>query len=345
MRTVIPDLKRWRENDTSSIALATIVEAHGSGLWPTGTRMALTKDGQVAGSVSGGCVDGDVIAEMEHVLNHKVDIRRPAFGISDEEAWGAGLSCGGTLELLVEHWQPLHDAFLVEIDARNPVGFASRIDRPAHLLRKADGTTLGSLGDPEWDAQVMKDIVAAWPGPYASKHQSGWGEVFVEVVAPPLKLVIFGATDIARALVALARPMGFEVVVSDARRAFLNDVRFPEIERRLGWPQHAVSPDLLGPGCAVVVLFHDEKFDVPSLSLALHSEAFYVGLLGSRKTQRERRAALDAAGFGTQALDRIHGPAGLDIGGRSPQMIALSILAEIVAVRHGRAGAMMSSPD
>jgi xanthine dehydrogenase accessory factor len=345
MRTIIPDLKRWRQDETLSIALSTIVETHGSGLWPPGTRMALAEDGEIAGSVSGGCVDGDVIAEMEGVLCHDVDIRRPAFGISDHEAWEAGLSCGGTLALLVERWSPLHDVFLAEIEAGRPVGFASRIDRPAHLLRKADDTTLGSFGDPAWDVQILKDIAGAWPGPYASKHRYTWGEVFVEVVAPPLKLVIFGATDIARALVALARPLGFDVVVSDARRAFLNEVRFPEIERRVGWPQRSVTPDILGPGCAVVVLFHDEKFDIPSLSLALRSDAFYVGLLGSRKTQRARRAALRAVGFGTQTLDRIHGPVGLDIGGRSPQMIALSILSEIVAVRHGRTGAAMRFRD
>jgi xanthine dehydrogenase accessory factor len=304
--------------------------------------MALTEDGQIAGSVSGGCVDGDVIAEMEMVLNQPVEIRRPAFGISDEEAWEAGLSCGGTLELLVERWVPLHDAFRAEIEARRPVGFASRIDRPAHVLRKADGTMLGSLGSRALDDQVLQEIADAWPGPYAARRHYDHGEVFVEVVAPPLKLVIFGATDIARALVALADPMDFEVVVCDARRAFLNDVRFPEVERRVGWPQKAVIPEMLGPGCAVIVLFHDEKFDVPSLSLALRSQAFYVGLLGSRRTQAERRAALRAGGFDSHDLERIHGPVGLDIGGRTPQMIALSILAEIVAVRHGRSGVKMS---
>ena len=110
----------------------------------------------------------------------------------------------------------------------------------------------------------------------------------------------------------------------------------------MGWPQKAVAPAMLGSGCAVIVLFHDEKFDVPSLSLALRSQAFYVGLLGSRRTQAERRAALRAEGFESHDLERIHGPVGLDIGGRTPQMIALSILAEIVAVRHGRSGAKMS---
>ncbi len=345
MRTVIPDLKRWREDGSLEIALATIVDVHGSGLWPAGTRMAMNEKGEIAGSVSGGCVDGDVIAEMERVLARDVDVRRPAFGISDEDAWEAGLSCGGTLALLVERWDPLYDAFIAEIEAGQPVGFASRLDRPAHLLRKADGTRMGTLGDVAWDAKVLEDITGAWPGPHAEKHRCPEGEVFVEIVPPPLKLIIFGATDIARALVALARPMGFDVVVSDARRAFLNEARFPEVERWVGWPQKVVTPEMLGAGCAVVVLFHDEKFDLPSLSLALCSQAFYVGLLGSRKTQSARRDALKASGFGDRELDCIHGPVGLDIGGRSPQMIALSILAEIVAVRHGRTVVTISKRD
>ena len=345
MRAIIPDLTRWRDKGAVDIALATIVDVHGSGLWPAGTRMAMTREGAIAGSVSGGCVDGDVIAEMERVLDRESDVRRLSFGITDEEAWEAGLSCGGSLALLVERWDPLYDTFLAELESGCPVGFASRLDRPVHLLRKADGTVQGSLGDTSWDAQVVKDMLQVWPGPHAETHRYPQGEVFVEVVPPPLKLVIFGATDIARALVSLARPMGFRVVVSDARCAFLNEARFPEVERRGGWPQRGVHPEMLGPGCAVIVLFHDEKFDIPSLSLALCSQAFYVGLLGSQKTQAERRAALNAAGFETQDLHRIHGPVGLDIGGRSPQMIALSILAEVVAVRHGRSGGMMSQRD
>ena len=345
MRMILQDLKRWRERGTSAIALATIVDVHGSSLWPAGTRMALTESGEIAGSVSGGCVDGDVIAEMEYVLGHRADVRRPAFGISDEEAWDAGLSCGGSLELLVERWVPLHAVLCAEIEARRPVGFASRLDRSAHLLRQADRTTRGTLGSSDWDERVLQEITDAWPGPYAAKHRYAWGEVFVEVIPPPLRLVIFGATDIARALVSFADLMDFDVVVSDARRAFLNATRFPGVERRVGWPQKAVTSEELGSGCAVVVLFHDEKFDVPSLSLALRSQAFYVGLLGSRKTQAERRAALKASGFSAHDLGRIHGPIGLDIGGRSPQMIALSIISEIVAVRHGRLGVMMSQRD
>lgn len=342
MKEIIPDLLRWRQAG-KTIALATIVETRGSALRPAGTRMAITTDGEVAGSVSSGCVDGDVVAEMEWVLNGKAALRRPHFGISDEQAWSAGLSCGGALELLVEPWDPLYDLLIEEMQARRPVGFASRTDKPRHLLHTADGKTAGSLGDPDLDGAVLMDIAAAWPGPHAQKHTYPQGEVFVEIAPPPLTLVVCGATDIAVSLAALARTLDFTVIVNDARRAFLRAERFPEADVRFGWPQEVFTPEDFGGGCAVVVLFHDQKFDIPALTVALKSQAFYIGFLGSRTTQAARRADLLAAGFKESDLARIHGPVGLDIGGKEPALIALSILSEIVAVRYRRAGGMMSA--
>ncbi len=345
MRDIMADVKRWQEAGKTDFALATIVETRGSSLRPAGTRMVITAEGDVAGSVSSGCVDGDVIAEMEAVLTGKANLLRPSFGISDEQAWGAGLSCGGAIDVLVERWTPLHARLMAEVEARRPVAFVSRIDAakpPLHLLHTADGVTLGTLGDSDLDGMVLMDIAAAWPGPYAQKHSYPQGEFFIEVIAPPPTLVIFGATDIAVPLAKLARVLDFAVIVSDARRAFLREERFPDVETRFGWPQDVFKPEDFGVSHAVVVLFHDAKFDVPALKLALRSDAFYIGFLGSRKTQADRRASLVEAGFTEQDLARIYGPVGLDIGGKEPAMIALSILAEIVAVRHRRAGGMMS---
>jgi len=339
------DVKRWQAAGKTDFALATIVETRGSSLRGPGTRMVITAEGDVAGSVSSGCVDGDVIAEMEAVLTGKANLLRPNFGISDEQAWGAGLSCGGAIDVLVERWDPLHAQLMAEVEARRPVAFVSRIDAikpPVHLLHTADGATYGTLGDPDLDGEVLMDIAAAWPGPYAQKHSYPQGEFFIEVIAPPPTLIIFGATDIAVPLAKLARVLDFQVIVSDARRTFLREERFPDVETRFGWPQDAFAPQDFGVSHAVVVLFHDPKFDIPALNLALRSDAFYIGFLGSRKTQADRRASLVEAGFTEQALSRIHGPVGLDIGGKEPCLIALSILAEIVAVRHHRAGGMMS---
>ncbi len=342
MKEIIPDLKRWRA-EGKEIALTTIVETQGSSLRPAGTRMALTADGEVAGSVSSGCVDGDAIAEMEAVLRGGVPIRRPFFGVSDELAWSTGLACGGSIDLLVERWDPLHDLLIAEMEAGRPVGFASRTDdRPAHLLRDVAGHVHGSLGDAALDRAVIAEIEAHWPGPYTRKQRFPQGEVFIEVIPQPPVLLIFGATDIAIPLAKMGRILDFRVIVSDARRTFLREGRFPDdVETRFGWPQDVFTAGEMGPGWAVVVLFHDRKFDIPALSLALRSEAFYIGFLGSRKTQADRRADLRAEGFTDEQLARIHGPVGLDIGGKAPAMIALSILAEIVAVRHRRSGGML----
>ncbi len=343
MQDIIPDLKHWLEAD-KAIALATIIETRGSSLRPAGTRMAITKTGEVTGSVSSGCVDGDVIAEMEMVLSGKTSIRRPFLGISDEQAWGSGLSCGGSLDVLVELWDPLYEALIAEIEARHPVGFASRTDKPIHLLHTAEGENQGTLGNTDLDGAVLMDIAAAWPGPHAQKHTYPQGEVFIEVIPPPPTVLIFGATDIAISLAKMAHVLNFEVIVSDARRTFLQEERFPNVEIRCGWPQDVFTAEDFGPGWAIVTLFHDPKFDIPALTLALKSQAFYIGLLGSRKTQAERREQLRNAGFSDKEMKRIHGPAGLDIGGKDPAMIALSILSEIVAVRHRREGQKMSFP-
>ena len=347
MKDIIADIKRWKEAGKTNIALATIVETRGSSLRPAGTRMAIATSAgvagyDIAGSVSSGCVDGDAVAEMEAVLTGTPAIRRPFFGVSDELAWGAGLSCGGSIDLLVERWDPIYDVLIDEIERRRPVGFASRTDEPFHLLHTADGQTHSTLGDSDLDGQVLMDIAAAWPGPHAKKHTYPQGEVFLEVIAPPPTLLIFGATDIGVSLAKLANALDFEVIVSDARRAFLREERFPGAEIRFGWPQDVFTAQDFGAGWAVVVLFHDPKFDIPSLRLALQSQAFYIGFLGSRTTQAERRASLLEIGFKEQDLERIYGPVGLDIGGKEPGMIALSILSEIVAVRHRRSGGMMS---
>jgi len=334
---IIPILKQWRQ-DGKTTALATIIETQGSSLRPAGTRMAINVDGDVAGSVSAGCVDSDVIAEMETLLNGKSPLRRPQFGISDEIAQQAGLACGGSLDVLVERWGPLHDLLIEEIAARRPVGFASRTDKPQHLIHTAEGKTAGSLGSSDLDGAVLMDIAAAWPGPHAQKHTYRWGEVFIEVIPPPPTLLIFGATDIAVPLTQMAQILNFEVIISDARRTFLKEERFPGTHTRLGWPQKVFAPTDLDVSWAVVILFHDPKLDIPALTLALKSRAFYIGMLGSRSTQAERRATLEAQGFKSSTLNRIHGPVGLNIGGTDPAHIALSILAEIIAVRHRKPG-------
>jgi xanthine dehydrogenase accessory factor len=342
MRDIIRDIRQWQAAGKSQIVLATIVETRGSSLRSPGTRMAINQSGDIAGSVSSGCVDGDVAAEMETVLGGDFLIRKPKFGVSDETAWGAGLSCGGSIDVFVESWHPLYDVLVDEISARRPVAFATRLDTAAHILYKSDGTTLGTLDDQDLDDAVLKAIGSAWPLPHAHIHRYAQGEVFIEVIPPPPTLLIFGATDIAVPLASMAQTLDFHVIVSDGRRTFLREEKFPKAEVRFGWPQDVFTCTDIGPGWAVVVLFHDPKFDIPALTLALQSEAFYIGFMGSRKTQNDRRISLKTKGFTDDELDKIHGPVGLNIGGKSPGMIALSILSEVVAVWNRRDGGMMS---
>ncbi|MBN1487488.1 MAG: XdhC family protein [Anaerolineae bacterium] len=344
MRDIIDDLKRWQAAG-EDIALATIIETRGSSLRTAGTRMAINKAGEITGSVSSGCVDGDTVAEMEAVLTGEFIIRRPFFGVSDEQAWSAGLACGGAIDVLVERWSPIYDQLLTEVEASHPVGFASLTNQPVHLLRTATGEVYGSLGDSALDTAVIEDLAAFWPGPHAKKHAYPQGEVFLEVLAPPPTVLIFGATDIAIPLARLSKTLGYQVIVSDARRAFLTEERFPGFDIRFGWPQEVFKPGDFGTGWAIVVLFHDAKFDIPALDLALKSDAFYIGFLGSRTTQADRHGTLLEMGFSAEELARIHGPIGLNIGGKEPPMIALSILSEIVAVRHRREGGRLSKRD
>ncbi len=338
MKSAIPDLKRWLANG-DRIAVATIVNVRGSSLRPAGSRMFLNDKGEVLGSVSSGCVDGDIIAEMEAVLDGRFTLRRPFYEISDEMAWAAQLSCGGSLDVIVEPWDESYSRMVAEVETERPVGFAARIDgtEPSHLIRTATGETMGTLGQAELDRAALAAIQDHWPGPFARIIEEPQGTLFVQVVPPPLTLLVFGATDIARALADMAKVLGFRIIVSDARQTFLTRHRFPDVERRFGWPQEVFTPEQIGPGWAVAVLFHDAKFDIPALSVALRSQAFYIGFMGSRTTQADRRRRLREAGFDEEALRRIHGPIGLNIGGKEPAMIALSILAEIVAVRNGKA--------
>ena len=178
MRDIIQDIRRWQIEGKTQIALATIVETRGSSLRSSGTRMAINSEGDIAGSVSSGCVDGDAISEMETVLRGESVFQRPFFGISDEMAWEMGLSCGGSIDVLVESWNPLYDVLIEELDAQRTVAFASRLDKPFHILYMKNGSTLGRLEDLYLDDIVLKDIAAAWPFPPASDIPLPTGRCF-----------------------------------------------------------------------------------------------------------------------------------------------------------------------
>jgi len=334
MYEIRDDLARWLAAG-EQVALATVVWAEGSSPRPLGSRLAVTGSGQMVGSVSGGCVEGAVFEEAQEVLAGGPP-KRLRYGAVDETGWEVGLACGGKIEIYIEPLAGVHRHLLAALEAEEIVALATRLDGSGHLLAWPDGRLEG-------DPRLAPELTGLFPGPTAGLRRYPAGDVFLEVIAPPPTIVVVGAVHIAMPLVSLAQTLGFRVRLIDARRAFATRERFPTVDELVvAWPQDVLEAEDLGPQHYVVILSHDPKFDLPALQIALRSRASYVGLIGSRTTQAKRQAALREAGFGDPELARIHGPVGLDLGGREPAEIALAILAEIVAVRHGRRGDKLS---
>ncbi len=337
MRDVLDDIERWR-SEGRRVALATVVATWGSAPRAVGGKMAVAEGRRIAGSVSGGCVENAVAEAAGEVLKGG----RPVllkFGVSDDTAWSVGLACGGAIEVFVE---PLADApyGLVRdaLRAERSVAVATLIRGPAeHVGRKlvltGDGRSAGDLGE-----AIDEEARNALTGGRSRRVTIGEDEIFVDVLLPSPRLVVVGGAHIAVALVTLANALGWRTVLVDPREAFANRSRFPDVDEILSeWPDAAMAKLAPNEGTAVAVLTHDPKLDDPALIAALASPAFYVGALGSTRTRDERRKRLAAAGVSEEALARLHAPIGLDLGGRAPEEIALSVMAQIVAARHGKA--------
>lgn len=350
------------------VALATVLRTWGSAPRPAGAALAVAEDGAFAGSVSAGCVEGAVIEAASEVLAGAVP-RRLTYGVSDDRAWSLGLACGGEISLWVAPLDPvLWQAAWQAVDARRAALWTRVVDGPpdwlgceclsvgaadleVRPLGEPDGPNRSSAGDghkvlgsPDL-AGLLSAAEAQSAGPPGQARlatvMAGPDElgVFVSPLLPRRRLVIVGATHIAQDLVRLAATLDLETVVIDPRVAFANRERFPAADVvTVAWPRDAVQQMVLDADTAVAVLSHDPKLDDDVLALSLRSAAGYVGALGSRRTQAERRERLAAMGLEEDQLARIHGPIGLDLGGRSPAEIALSILAQVVAVANGRSG-------
>jgi xanthine dehydrogenase accessory factor len=331
MRAIGEQIERWLAAD-ESVALATLVWAEGSSPRPLGSRMAVTASGQMTGSVSGGCVEGDILREAQEVLAG-ADPRRLRYAAIGEDSWEVGLACGGTIEVFVEPFTAIHRQLLTALQDEETVAMATRLDGSGHLLAWPNGQLNG-------DHSLAPELMATLgdgplPSPTAGLKRRPEGDIFVEVFTRSPALTIVGAVHIAVPLVTMAQALGFHVRIVDARRAFATRDRFPDADELIvAWPQDVLDPRHLRHQDAVVVLTHDPKFDVPALETALRSPVGYIGLLGSTTTQEERQSALTERGFSEPELARIHGPVGLDLGGKQPAEIALAILAEIVAVQN-----------
>ncbi len=342
MNDILSQLLAWRAN-SESIAIATVIQTWGSSPRGVGAKMGITADGKMTGSVSGGCVEGAVIeVGMEVTKTRKPQLLH--FGVADETAWDVGLACGGTIEVFV---QPL-DTQLFEqlngaIEAGQPAVNVTIIRGPDDLLGRglvwADGQNYPRI----LDSKLQEGAIQAARSSLADGQSrrftlpDGQVEVFADVILPSTTLVIIGGVHISIALAKLAKVLGYRTVIVDPRRAFGSTERFSHADRLIqAWPNEALESLQLSHSFAVAVLTHDPKLDDPALMIALPSPAFYVGALGSKTTQVKRRARLLEAGLSEAQVGRLHGPIGLDIGAHNPEEIALSILAEILAVR-GRA--------
>lgn len=348
-RRVLKDLDRWR-SEGEGVAVATLVRVSGSAPRLVGARLALTVSGRMSGSVSGGCVESDVMDRALGVLDSgKAEL--VTYGILDDDELGVGMHCG-EIEVLIQPDMaaPVSRALSLALDEERQAVLATRLSPGRGLglqmVITASGPT-GSLGDGV-DEGVKARAVALLGGAAEAGVESFAGidgsvEVFVEVFARRPRLFIVGATHTAVPLCLLAGQLGFHVTVVDARKVFATEERFAGADEILRlWPDEAFGPDVLGQDSYVVTLTHDSKFDVPALACALGSEACYIGAMGSRTTHARRVEKLRERGFGDDDLSRIHAPVGLDIGARGPEEIALAILAEMLAVRSRRCGGPLS---
>ena len=326
------------------VGRAVVTQVWGSAPRAEGACLLATADGRMAGSVSGGCVETAAAEEIRAAISRGTP-SKAGWGVTHERAWEMGLSCGGTIEVFVE--PAVRPEILAAARAESGSVVATVIGGSAPpgsgLVIEEDGSRrrIGSL-PAELEAPVAQRAQAALAG-LTSRVETLAGsggdvEVFLEVFPRRPTLLVFGGVHIAMALVRLAKPLGFRTVVADGREAFLTRERFPDADELiLGWPEEVFRRVGLNPATCVCILTHDPKFDEPALDLALRSPAGYIGAIGSRKTQAQRRERLRAAGFSDAEIARLHGPIGLPLGGRQPSEIALAILAEITAVRHGKA--------
>jgi xanthine dehydrogenase accessory factor len=332
-------VSRWHRRG-DRIAIAVVVATARSAPRPIGTKMAVNDRGEIAGGVSGGCVEGAVVEIARKVIEGNPP-QLATFGIADEEAWGVGLPCGGEITVWVERHAGSRFLEIGEAGGRTvEVTVLEGAERGEKLLLLADGAHTGTLGSPRRDAEALETAgEVIW-----DEHSVRLGSLFFDVAAPPPRLVVVGAIDVAASLSTLAQAAGWRAYVVDPRSRFATRARFPTAVGVISaWPAEAFAViGGLDAGTSVVVLSHDPKIDDAALAIALRSPARFVGAMGSRTATAARRERLMDCGLTEKELERLAAPVGLDLGGESNEETALSILAELVAARHERSGGRLA---
>jgi len=340
MKDLLDQIEIWLKNG-QSIALATVIKTWGSSPRPAGAGMAITETGEIAGSVSGGCVEGAVIDSAMQVLK-TAESERIHFGVGDDQAWEVGLSCGGEIDVYIRQFDHKNlETWKKALTKTNSVcvalvlaGSGSYLGEDL-LLEKSDSlfSELSKETRDQLTEIANNDLMVGIRQLEAPEIK----EVFFHKIQPDPELILVGGVHIAIPLASLAKTVGFNVTVIDPRKLFSTVDRFPDIKLLLSeWPEGAFQKINITESSAIVMLTHDPKIDDPALKIALHSPAFYVGALGSRKTHQKRIGRLKEAGLPQSRLDQIHAPVGLDLGGKTPPEIALGIMAEILQVWYGK---------
>ncbi len=360
MREVLPELMRWYDAG-ETIGVGTVVATFQSAPRPPGASMLVGPDGEAVGSVSGGCVEGavyelagDVVGSGDPVLQR--------YGISDDDAFAVGLTCGGILDVYVEKMNketfPELTEIAADIEAGRPVALATVIEHPdpawlgRRLVVRPELSVGGSLGSSRANDAVTDDALGLLAhgrnatlgyGPDGERRGEGM-RVFVWAFAPPPRMLVFGAIDFAAAVARVGAFLGYHVTVCDARPVFATNSRFPEADEVVvDWPHRFLAAEAeagrVDPRTVLCVLTHDPKFDVPLLEVALRlPEVAYIGAMGSRRTHEDRLDRLREAGVTDKEIERLSSPIGLDLGARTPEETAVSIAAEIIALQWGGTG-------
>ncbi|UAL30811.1 XdhC family protein [Nocardioides rotundus] len=367
MRDVLSDLMRWWEAG-ETVGVGTVVATFRSAPRPPGASMLVGPDGEAVGSVSGGCVEGAVYELGQSVVDSGDPVLQ-RYGVSDDDAFAVGLTCGGILDVYVE--KVSRDTFpelgdiAADVETGRPVALATVVDHPdpervgGRLVIRPDGSggadVAGSLGSPRADDAVRDDAVGLLAaghnatltyGPDGERRGEGM-RVFVWAFAPPPRMLVFGAIDFAAAVAKVGSFLGYKVTVCDARPVFATASRFPDADEVVvDWPHRYLTQEAeagrIDSRTVLAVLTHDPKFDVPLLEVALRLEGdrrpAYVGAMGSRQTHDDRLERLREAGLSEEELERMSSPIGLDLGARTPEETAVSIAAEIIALQWGGSG-------
>jgi xanthine dehydrogenase accessory factor len=367
VRDVLPELLEWwRSGET--VGVGTVVATFQSAPRPPGASMLVGPDGTAVGSVSGGCVEGAVYELGESVVESGVPVLE-RYGVSDDDAFAVGLTCGGILDVYVEKVNretfPELEDIAADVDAGRPVALATVIEHPdpawlgRRMIVRPDEPATGSLGSTRADDAVHDDalgLLAAGHnatltyGPDGERRGEGM-RVFVWAFAPKPRMLVFGAIDFAAAVARVGSFLGYHVTVCDARPVFATATRFPEADEVVvDWPHRYLTAEAeagrVDGRTVIAVLTHDPKFDVPLLEVALRlPEVAYVGAMGSRRTHEDRLARLREAGVDDKEIERLSSPIGLDLGARTPEETAISIAAEIVAGRWGGTGERLGTLD